>query len=62
VFQAPLPDARDMRLACEVSEVVGVLPPAMLRVDFAGVAALRFRAEALTHHVAVVGMVKRLAV
>jgi hypothetical protein len=62
VFQAPLPDALDMRLAFEVIEVGGLLPPAMLRVDFAGVAALRFRAEALTRHVAMVGMVKCLAV
>jgi hypothetical protein len=62
VVQAPLPDALDMHLAFEVIEVVGFLPPAMLRVDFAGVAALRFRAEALTRHVAVVGIEKCLAV
>jgi hypothetical protein len=62
VFQAPLPDALDMFIAFEVIEVFGFLPPALLRIDFAGLAALGFGTEALPRHVAVVGIVKRLAV
>ena len=62
VFQAPLPDPLDMFIAFEVIEVFGFVPPAMLRVDFAGVAARGLGTEALTRHVAVVGMVEGLAV
>ncbi len=51
-----------MRLTFEVIEVLGFLQPAPLRVDFAGVAAFGFGTEALTGHVTVVGIVKRLAV
>jgi len=61
VFQAPLPDALVMRLAFEVIEVVGFLQPASLTLGFADLAALGFGTIALTRHVAVVGMVKRLA-
>jgi hypothetical protein len=49
-------------IAFEVIEVVGFLPPAVLRVNFAGVAALGLGTEALTRHVAVIGMVEGLAV
>jgi len=62
VFQAPLPDAFDMHIAFEVIEVFGFLKPALLRIDFAGPAALGLGTEALPRHVAVVGIVKRLAV
>ena len=62
VFQAPLPDALDMRLAFEVIEVVGFLQPASLALGFADLAALGLGTIALPRHVAVVGMVKRLAV
>jgi hypothetical protein len=60
--QTPLPDALDMRLAFEVIEVVGFLPPALLRVDFAGLAAFGLGTEALPRHVSMVGIIKRLAV
>ena len=40
VFQAPLPDALDMRIAFEVIEVFGFLQPASLTLRFADVAAL----------------------
>ena len=60
--QAPLSDTLDMHIAFEVIEVFGFLQPAPLRVDFAGVAAVGFGTEALTGHVTVVGVVKRLAV
>jgi hypothetical protein len=60
--QAPLPDALDMRLAFEVIEVVGLLPPALLRVGFAGLATVGLGTEVLSPHVTVVGIVKRLAV
>jgi hypothetical protein len=62
VFQAPLSDALDVRLALEVIKVFGFLPPAVLRIDFAGLAALGLATEALPRHVTVVGLVKRLAV
>jgi len=62
VFQAPLPEALDMRLAFEVIEVVGFLQPASLTLGFADLAALGFGTIALTRHVTVVGMVKCLAV
>jgi hypothetical protein len=51
-----------MRLAFEVIEVVGLLPPALLRVDFAGLATVGLGTEALSRHVTVVRIVKRLAV
>jgi len=62
VSQAPLSDPLDVFIAFEVIEVVGFLPPAVLRVNFAGVAALGLGTEALTRHVAVIGMVEGLAV
>jgi hypothetical protein len=62
VFQAPLPDALDMRIAFEVVEVVGFLPPASLRVDLTGLAAFGLGTVTLTCHVTVVGIEKRLAV
>jgi len=62
MLQAPLSDALDMCLTFEVIEVVGLLPPALLRVDFAGLATVGLGTEALSRHVTVVGMVKRLAV
>jgi hypothetical protein len=62
VFQAPLPDTLDMRLAFEVIEVFGFLKPAALTFGFADFAALGLGTIALTRHVAVVGMVKCLAV
>jgi hypothetical protein len=50
-----------MRIAFEVIEVFGFLPPATLGVDFAGLTALGLATETLTRHVTVVGLVKRLA-
>jgi hypothetical protein len=51
-----------MRIAFEVIQIVGFLPPATLGVDFAGLAALGLVTETLTRHVTVVGTVERLAV
>jgi hypothetical protein len=62
VFQAPLPDALDMRLAFEVIEVVGFLQPASLTFGLADLAALGLGTIALPHHVTVVGMVEGLTV
>jgi hypothetical protein len=62
MLPAPLLNALDMHRAFEVIEIVGLLPPALLRVDFAGVAAVGLGTEALTGHIAVVGMENPLAV
>jgi len=62
MLPAPLLNALDMYRAFEVIEIVGLLPPALLRVDFAGVATLGLGTEALTGHIAVVGMENPLAV
>jgi hypothetical protein len=62
VFQTPLSDALDVRLAFEVIQIFGFVPPAVLRLAFAGLAALGFGTEALPRHVTVVGSVKRFAV
>jgi hypothetical protein len=62
VLPAPLLNALDMHRAFEVIKIVGFLPPASLRVDFAGVATLGLGTEALTGHIAVVGMENPLAV
>jgi len=62
MLPAPLLNALDMHRAFEVIEIVGLLPPALLRVDFAGLAAVGLGTEALTAHIAVVGMENPLAV
>jgi hypothetical protein len=49
-------DALDIFLAFEVVEVFGFLPPALLALGFANLAALGLGTVALTPHVAVVGM------
>jgi hypothetical protein len=51
-----------MHRAFEVIKIFGFLPPASLRVDFAGVATRGLGTEALTGHIAVVEMENPLAV
>jgi hypothetical protein len=62
VLKAPLSDTLDMRITFEVIEVFGFLPPALLSVDFTGLAAGGLGTVALTRHVTVVGIEKRFAV
>jgi hypothetical protein len=62
MVQAPLPDPFDMRMAFEVIEVFGFLQPASLTLSCADLAAFGLGTIALAPHVAMVAMVKHLAV